>query len=1034
MRGEARLTSAPTSESLRPESRFRVELIGAPRIFAPAGELSPTKPVVFAAALYLLLHRGRTVRRATLAALLWPDADTAARGERLRWLVSQLKQHGVPVQARAADMTLSVGDVSTDMDAIVQAMTVEDVLARGSDALLAGYEPDISDLFSRWLEETRDALRLDLLRALLPWLAAARRGANWSATAQLARRILTLDPFHKQAATALSEAVAMQDTRHADASPRGASAADASLSSRNAPLVGRQDVLERLLAVLGPTADLSRRLAVAGPAGMGKTRLIQEFMALARLRGTQVVSLRCSRGDALRPLSLVIDLARALLEMRGALGADPTSLEVLRGLTGESDDGDEPEQGGARRAVVYSALKDLLGAVADDAPLAVVLDDAQWAEPGSWSILAPMFAQEDESVAWIATLRAATRSDATRLGEPIFPAGEAESERELIWLSPLEHSSVSALCMSRAAPREIQADVMQRLIARAAGIPFVAEALVDHWMETGDLASLPSSVARLVQARLDRVSDGAARTLAAIAVLGEDAVLASVDAVAMLDRATLMEATNELGLGGILRVVEGIFSTHALWTEAVMRRVPDSTLQLMHHTAAEWLEQSVAASGPASSRRSWAAAEHWLAAGDPARAQGALDAAASLLSVSGFAIEAGEMMERAAQIAGDSPAALHYLDRAAALWMEEDADRSSDALHRVQARYDEIAKRIDPVGYSPHHAVELMALSATMRREGGGHESIAQLSTCIHSETASVFHRIDAASRMTTLWRQMNLHEQAAHRRAWDTIGALTPSSDEERVALALFGAGHFRNVDDPDQAHQHIEIALGIVRRENGAMPRYMLVMSYAAMIAEMRGSLVEAQALRREAMEHGIALRRKYLVTRMAEAIVMSALEAGHLDEVAPLLHHLGPAGALPDTQMDRARAIACAVYALEAADPKRARTEFTVPLEAAAAQAGLMPRARVVAIYAHIALLENDEESIAALLPRLLDCFAGKMTFMDHPAYVTAMCLERLDGWDAASRFVRHFMDDIRQERWTPRAEITRYLNSLASADPR
>jgi hypothetical protein len=48
---------------------------------------------------------------------------------------------------------------------------------------------------------------------------------------------------------------------------------------------------------------------------------------------------------------------------------------------------------------------------------------------------------------------------------------------------------------------------------------------------------------------------------------------------------------------------------------------------------------------------------------------------------------------------------------------------------------------------------------------------------------------------------------------------------------------------------------------------------------------------------------------------------------------------------------------------------------------------------------------------------------MSFMDHPAYVAAMCLERLQGVDAAADFVRHFRRDVRMERWTPRAELLR-----------
>src|SRR4051794_23158155 len=98
---------------------IRIRLLGAPSITTPAGAISPAKPCVFAAALYLGLKRGRAVRRDELATLLWPDASDAKRGERTRWLVRQLKlsgMSGMMLAPGAPEIALARTDVQLDVD------------------------------------------------------------------------------------------------------------------------------------------------------------------------------------------------------------------------------------------------------------------------------------------------------------------------------------------------------------------------------------------------------------------------------------------------------------------------------------------------------------------------------------------------------------------------------------------------------------------------------------------------------------------------------------------------------------------------------------------------------------------------------------------------------------------------------------------------------------------------------------------------------------------------------------------------------
>src|SRR5471030_3172905 len=152
-----------------------IRLLGAPAILAPAWEISPAKPFVFAAALYLGVNRGRVVRREELAAILWPDASDAKRSERTRWLVRQLKLAGFPARDGVQELGLTAADVRIDVETLSLESSAMEALGRIGGGVLSGYDPLVSDRYAHWLEETRDAYRADVMRVLGAWLVTLRR-------------------------------------------------------------------------------------------------------------------------------------------------------------------------------------------------------------------------------------------------------------------------------------------------------------------------------------------------------------------------------------------------------------------------------------------------------------------------------------------------------------------------------------------------------------------------------------------------------------------------------------------------------------------------------------------------------------------------------------------------------------------------------------------------------------------------------------------------------------------------------------------
>src|SRR5581483_7427169 len=143
------------------------------------------------------------------------------------------------------------------------------------------------------------------------------------------------------------------------------------------PMVGRRRELERLRAAMAQaTSDGSCQLfTVLGAAGVGKSRLAQEF--LAGLGGTTVVRGTClSYGEGITYWP-VVEILKQLLGTEpdrriAELGIDHGPARALDAVLGQDAHTSAEE--------IAWAVRRLLESVAAAAPLVVVLDDIHWGE------------------------------------------------------------------------------------------------------------------------------------------------------------------------------------------------------------------------------------------------------------------------------------------------------------------------------------------------------------------------------------------------------------------------------------------------------------------------------------------------------------------------------------------------------------------------------------------------------------------------------------------------------------------------------
>ncbi len=276
---------------------------------------------------------------------------------------------------------------------------------------------------------------------------------------------------------------------------------------------------------------------VRGPAGMGKSSLVDEFLDGLAAAGEAVVL----RGRAYERESVpykavdgwVDDLSRHLLQLseRGALpelpgdvGALARVFPVLRRVP-SIEEVREPfasdPQRTRRRA--FAAMRDLLGALTRRQPLVVAMDDVQWGDADSAALLLELVRPPQAPP--LLLLMASSEEGAGADGGPMraelasqWPEGADERDVEVGPL-PAEDAARLALALLNADDEAARA-AAQAVAKESRGSPFLIEELLRGRQGREARADGPVSLEDSIAERIARLPDGARALLEVIAVGG----------------------------------------------------------------------------------------------------------------------------------------------------------------------------------------------------------------------------------------------------------------------------------------------------------------------------------------------------------------------------------------------------------------------------------------------------------------------------------------------------------------------------------
>lgn len=627
------------------EARRHLRCLGQPALFSPAGE-----PVRFRTRkhlgllVYLAVEPHQAHRRDRLAELFWPNVPSAEARHSLATALSILRPRLGPggIESTRDHVGLTPGRLDIDLDRLMSGDIFGTEMERPLEiaGFLEGFE--ILDLgeFALWKDREHARLLPRIMNAFSLLVDNCRRHGDTRQIEQLAGRMLSLDDLCEDAIRAKMESLTFAGDRlaalklyegwrekvaeelHARPSEQLESMAASlrargwertSLSDipaapvdqrRGRPFVGRTSEY-RVLYEAWESVRHHRlgHVVVLGDSGIGKTTIVDRLTTAASLEGAVISRVQCYDLEKDIPYAAVASLVTGLLSRSEVMGTPP---EALAGLARSVPQVRQkfpmlPQtrevQGETARIELTESFQQMLGALTEELPVVLVVDDFHLADDASLAVLHLLVRRTVGQRIMIILI--------ARSGE-LTPGGQASRFRDAssrlaireLELTPLneEDSSELLTCLTTADGAGLTSSVRRMLLEAAAGFPMVLELLVQDWRTHGDKA-----LALALEAMTAELGTGPAHITAYRQLL--NSMLRTVDPVTrnVLQLASLLGSRlNDLSLYGVVNLSLGQ-TMSGLAQLAELRVLRDDTRGLEFIN--ELIRAQVYASIPSSVRR-----------------------------------------------------------------------------------------------------------------------------------------------------------------------------------------------------------------------------------------------------------------------------------------------------------------------------------------------------------------------------------------------------------------------------------------------
>ncbi len=412
------------------------------------------------------------------------------------------------------------------------------------------------------------------------------------------------------------------------------------------PFVGRQNEWRQLTSALHRARSGEGRIVlICGEAGVGKTRLSEEFLAWAQGKvGAQTLVGRSYELETPLPLhpwlealregiprlnfadladlqpSWVAELSEILPELKRAIPNLPAAISL------------PPEH---RQYRLFETLYRIVGSLAlRQAPIVFLLDDLQWADAGSLDFLCYIMERlAKEPLLILGTLRSEEVPREHHL-ERLRHQGSRFGRLDEVHLTRFGEQEVQDLVKSLADELETTADFGGRLYHESVGNPLFAAAVLQALFENGAFVSegdrwrlaspssvkLPSQAVGLIERRVTRVSAAAQRVLQLVACAVQIELEVLEEAWEGTPEELFVHLTELVAQGLLTERLGGYEFAHDKFREVVYESLEGPRRVWLHRRIAQALEQVYP--DPAAAGFAGRLAQHYELGGQPLQALG----------------------------------------------------------------------------------------------------------------------------------------------------------------------------------------------------------------------------------------------------------------------------------------------------------------------------------------------------------------------------------------------------------------------------
>ncbi len=606
---------------------------------------------------YLLLHTNSQVSRRYVAGLFWPEQSEAQARNNLRQLLHQIR-HTLPISNQFLHADANSLEWRADPSVRLDVWRFDQSLQRFEAASKHGNLPTQSqaleeaielyrgDLlpscYEDWIIPEREELQQRYLKALERQILLLEAQREYSSAIAAAQRLLQQDPLYEHGYRLLIRLYAQNDDRASAlrayqvcvetlarelgvepepatrdiyqrlvqfAAPPPSQAPAA--SEPTIPLIGRDAAWSRLLSAWQRAiAGEPGFVLIRGEAGIGKSRLAEDFMRWATRQGFAAAKTRAYAGEGNLAYSPLADWLRSVALQPALKRLEPVWLTEISRLLPELAaehpglPAPDPLKEHWQRTNFFQALNRVIFAART--PLLLCIDDLHWCDAETLEWLHYLLRGDPHARILVVGAARTEEMDSIQAFQTLLSNLQREERIVEIHLSPLDAAETAHLAQHAVGSKLDTAQAL-RLFRETEGNPlFILEMMRSGFLDNpGNLEAaspgeegfsewkkgakeLPARVKSVIAARLARLSPPAQELTWLSATFGRAFSFPLLLQASGADAADLVRWLDELWQGHILReVAENIYDfTHDKLREVAYTQISPPRRRYLHQRVA----------------------------------------------------------------------------------------------------------------------------------------------------------------------------------------------------------------------------------------------------------------------------------------------------------------------------------------------------------------------------------------------------------------------------------------------------------------